>query len=248
MIVDMLNQYWEQSSSVAHWNEGVTQIDLGRKLAWIDVLRRNLPTDRRRLRILDVATGTGLFALLAAELGHQVTGLDASAAMLQQARANARNWAVRCDFVLGDAMAIEFGDETFDAVIGRFALSSMGKPVTALREWGRVLKPAGRLLLVEDDANSDRNSRFKSHFMHTRFGVTPAYGKAYEELTVQNGESTPPVELTNLITRSGLTLLTAGHLSGQLQQQVEWNRITVQRPYLIVVAEKAAKGQKYSAR
>lgn len=233
-----LRRYWEQPSSVQHWNRDVETLDLVDSLAWQDVLRRNLGGGRRRLKVLDVATGTGLFALISAELTHQTTAADLSTAMLQQATSNADRRGHRIGLVQADVTALDFADATFDAIIGRFALSCMDQPVTALREWNRVLKPQGRLLLVEDDADANRINRVQSQLIHLHFGAVPAYGKLYQELAVQNGDDTPPVELTNLIKRAGFDLLVASQLHGQLQQQLEWMRFKMQRPYLLVVAEK----------
>ncbi|MCO5184996.1 MAG: class I SAM-dependent methyltransferase [Anaerolineae bacterium] len=231
-----LRTYWEQPSSVQHWNRDVEALDLATRLAWADVLRRNLNLGRRHAKVLDVATGTGLFALISAELNWQTTAADISAAMLQQAMINADSRGYAIDFVQADVVSLDFADGAFDAIIGRFALSCMDQPVTALREWYRVLKPGGRLLLVEDAA--DTSSHITDPLIRWHFGDTPAYGKLYQELAVQNGADTPAVELTNLITRAGFHLLVAGQLSGQLQQQLEWLHFKMQRPYLLVVAEK----------
>src|SRR5437764_10642375 len=97
-------------------------------------------------RILDVGCGTGdLTARLGAELHTDlVAGCDFSAGMLEQAQA--RTSAVR--WLQGDAARLAFGDEQFDAVVSTEAFHWFPDPDAALREFSRVLAPAGRLLVA----------------------------------------------------------------------------------------------------
>ena len=107
--------------------------------------------------VLDAGCGTGLVStMVAPRAGHggKVIGVDASAAMLEIARANARGFGFdQCDFRLGDIHALEFSDDTFDLVVSSFAL--WGEPASAFREFRRVLKPRGVLLLLEWDRDAD---------------------------------------------------------------------------------------------
>lgn len=238
MDTSSLVRYWEQESTVGHWDRDVVALDLERRLAWLDVLRRNLGASRRRrLRVLDVATGTGLFALLAAELRHAVIGVDRSNAMLRRAQQNARRLERRCAFVQGDAAALQLGEGVFDAVIGRYALSSMQEPLRALREWRRVLKPGGLLFLVEDDPDAGERKPVR-RLTPWRHGVSPAYGKLYHELLQQSGADETPLELNTLLLRAGYSPQAGGHLGGQLQQTARWLRFTYHYPYLFVLAQK----------
>jgi ubiquinone/menaquinone biosynthesis C-methylase UbiE len=72
----------------------------------------------RELRVLDVGTGTGFIALLLAELGHEVIGVDISEEMLRIAREKARKLNIEnVEFHLADAEEPPFPDNTFDAVV-----------------------------------------------------------------------------------------------------------------------------------
>ena len=98
------------------------------------------------MRVLDVATGTGTVALAAAQAvgpAGSVVGLDLSAAMLEKARVRAGAEGVT--FQTGDAMHLPFEDASFDTVLCASALFFMPDLVAALREWGRVLVPGGRV-------------------------------------------------------------------------------------------------------
>lgn len=111
--------------------------------------------------VLDAGCGTGLAAtMVAVRAGHggKVIGIDASAAMLEIARAKARGFGFdQCEFRAGDVRALEFADETFDLVICSFAL--WGEPHALFQELRRVLKPRGVLLLQEWARETDEPTR-----------------------------------------------------------------------------------------
>lgn len=94
-------------------------------------------------RVLDVATGTGFVALLLTELGHRVTGVDASAAMLAHARAKAAAAGVAVTFLEGVTEKLPFADASFDAVTARHFIWTVLEPEQAFAEWRRVLAPGG---------------------------------------------------------------------------------------------------------
>jgi SAM-dependent methyltransferase len=97
-------------------------------------------------QVLDVATGTGEAATLAADrvgATGRVVGIDISPPMLRVAAAKIVNQPV--SVLLMDGQTLAFGDETFDAVICQLGLMFMPDPATALAEWTRVLRRGGRL-------------------------------------------------------------------------------------------------------
>lgn len=101
-------------------------------------------------RVLDVATGTGKLALGAAErvgAGGEVVGLDVATRMLARARAADGGRDVR--WLEADAMAMPLADAAFDAVTIGFGLRNLPDLDAALREMGRVLRPGGRLVVLE---------------------------------------------------------------------------------------------------
>jgi len=99
-------------------------------------------------RVLDIGTGTGFVAVLLAALGHQVTGVDASAAMLAHARARAGRQGADITFREGVTEQLPFGDACFDAVTARHVIWTLLEPGRAFAEWRRVLAPGG--ILVAD--------------------------------------------------------------------------------------------------
>jgi ubiquinone/menaquinone biosynthesis C-methylase UbiE len=103
------------------------------------------------IRVLEVGTGPGFFAILLAEAGYQVTAIDYTAAMLVKARENAGPLAGRIRFAEMNAEALDFADGSFDVVLSRNLTWNLPHPEQAYREWNRVLQPAG--LLLNFDAN-----------------------------------------------------------------------------------------------
>ncbi|MEH0511049.1 class I SAM-dependent methyltransferase [Streptomyces sp. B21-106] len=115
------------------------------RAAWSRRLRAWLP--ERASDVLDLGCGTGSLSLLAAELGHRVTGVDLSPAMIDLARAKlAGRDAV---FLHGDAAAPPVGEERFDVLLVRHLLWALPGPAGVLRHWRGLLRPGGRLVLVE---------------------------------------------------------------------------------------------------
>jgi SAM-dependent methyltransferase len=94
--------------------------------------------------VLDVGCGAGTFLRAAADRGAEVSGLDASPALLELARAQLPH----ADLVLGDLQAIPYGDATFDAVTSFTSYWFAADPVEALREAGRVAKPGAPVLVT----------------------------------------------------------------------------------------------------
>ncbi|MEU4656583.1 class I SAM-dependent methyltransferase [Streptomyces sp. NPDC023723] len=113
--------------------------------SWDRRLRSWLP--QRASDVLDLGCGTGSLALLAAEQGHRVTGVDSSPAMLARARAKPAGGDVV--FLTGDAAAPPVGERCFDVVLVRHVLWTLPGPGQVLRHWRGLLRPGGRLVLVE---------------------------------------------------------------------------------------------------
>ncbi len=121
----------------------------GREL-WRAALADHLPKGEA-LRVLDIGTGPGFFAILLTEMGCRVTAADYTPAMLEEARRNAGPLAGRIDFRQMDAQALELPDGQFDAVVSRNLTWNLPDPEKAYREWFRVLKPGGRMINFDAD-------------------------------------------------------------------------------------------------
>jgi demethylmenaquinone methyltransferase/2-methoxy-6-polyprenyl-1,4-benzoquinol methylase len=103
-------------------------------------------------RVLDVATGTGMVAFAIARSGCEVVGLDQSQEMLARARAKLAaepELAARVSFVRGEAERLPFPDGHFDALSFTYLLRYVDDPTATMVELARVVRPGGRIAMVE---------------------------------------------------------------------------------------------------
>ncbi len=102
-------------------------------------------------RILDVATGTADLALALAQRAPkaQVVGVDFAEAMLDVGRAKARHRGLPVALEVGDGTALAYPDASFDTVTIAFGLRNFADVDAGLREFRRVLRPGGRLVVLE---------------------------------------------------------------------------------------------------
>lgn len=99
-------------------------------------------------RVLEVGVGTGKNIPYWPK-GIQVTAIDLTPGMLDIARRRAPILGVVADLRLGDAQALYFPDASFDTAVATFVFCSVPDPVLGLRELRRVVRPGGRVLLLE---------------------------------------------------------------------------------------------------
>ena len=99
--------------------------------------------------VLEIAPGPGYLAVELARAGLQVSALDISRAFVRITAENAAKTGVAVDVQLGDAAAMPFETDTFDFVVCRAAFKNFSNPVGALKEMRRVLRPAGRALIID---------------------------------------------------------------------------------------------------
>jgi demethylmenaquinone methyltransferase/2-methoxy-6-polyprenyl-1,4-benzoquinol methylase len=130
-------------------------------------------------RVLDVATGTGMVAFELADRGQcDVTGLDQSEAMLGAARARlagSPRFNGRIRFVSGEAERLPFADGEFDALTFTYLLRYVEDRAATMRELARVVKPGGRIGMVEFGVPSAPALRALWR-VHTRVGL-PVLGR-----------------------------------------------------------------------
>ncbi|MDQ3005159.1 MAG: class I SAM-dependent methyltransferase [Chloroflexota bacterium] len=114
---------------------------------WTGLLKKWLPAPNAR--ILDIGCGTGSLSVILAALGHTVTGIDLSPAMISLAQAKAAAQGFQIEFQVMDASNPQLEHHQFDVIICRHLLWALPDPDQVLKRWGKFLKPLGRLILIE---------------------------------------------------------------------------------------------------
>jgi ubiquinone/menaquinone biosynthesis C-methylase UbiE len=108
-------------------------------------------------RVLEVAPGPGYLAIEIARIGRfLVTGLDISQTFVEIAAEHARQAGVSVDFRHGDVAAMPFEPQSFDVIVCQAAFKNFRRPVTAIDEMFRVLRPGGTAVIqdLRKDASS----------------------------------------------------------------------------------------------
>jgi ubiquinone/menaquinone biosynthesis C-methylase UbiE len=161
-----------QTISDAPWHEGWSNLDQSADPHWyvkfLDATRGRMTAlieqDPARYfaflepkpggEILDVGTGTGVLVHGLAPLvdpGGEVVGVDLSQTMVDEATKRATNLPGKIRFEKGNAMALSFKDNTFDAAMSSIVFQHLPDPGLALSEMVRVTKPGGTVTIIEQD-------------------------------------------------------------------------------------------------
>ncbi len=147
--LDALTSYWTDRAK-SYSAQNIAEMNDWRKEAWRKLILSYAP-EKEMLRVLDVGTGPGFFAINLALAGHEVTAVDVTAQMLEYAKNNAASYGAKVDFVLHRGEFLPFEEESFDLVVSRNVTWNLEYPKQALAEWKRVLVPGGRMVYF--DAN-----------------------------------------------------------------------------------------------
>lgn len=187
-IGQRVKDYWTQRShdfGTVRKNE--LENEMGQR--WLHEIERFLP-EGRSLDILDVGTGTGFFAVLLAQQGHRVEGIDLTPAMLEEARTLAKQRNLDITFREMDAQNLAYPDGTFDVVISRNLTWTLPDPERAYASWFRVLKPGGVLLNFDAEyaahvrSHSVQNRKVAPDSPYGHVGMTDALQQENDAITL----------------------------------------------------------------
>lgn len=144
--------------------------------AWTALLRKLLPPDKAT--VLDIGCGTGSLSLVLAGLGYDVTGIDFSPEMIALAKAKAAAANRSIQFHIMDAAFPQFPPQQFDGIVCRHVLWALPDIDQVLQRWVGLLKPGGRLLLIE-------GFWFTGAGLHAE-DLTDAFPESVTNVSIQN--------------------------------------------------------------
>ena len=116
--------------------------------------------------VLDVATGSGNVAIVCAERGANVTGLDLTPELFAAARRRAAAAGVECEWVEGDAEELPYPDDSFDKVLSTFGVMFAPRHAVAAAELVRVARPGGTIVVAAWTPEGGNGQMFKTVSSH----------------------------------------------------------------------------------
>ena len=144
-LKNKIEKYW-------NWRSSSYALDIEKspetEEAW-DKTIKTLANSGSNQYALDVGTGPGQLAFYLAGAGFNVTGVDLSSQMIASAQKKAEEMKLNIDFRTGDAEKLDFADNQFDVIVSRNLIWTLPNPDRALKEWYRVLKPGGRIIISD---------------------------------------------------------------------------------------------------
>jgi ubiquinone/menaquinone biosynthesis C-methylase UbiE len=211
----------------AHWDRRAAHFDAdfghsiktaAERAAWDRILDLVVPGGRS-LDMLDVGCGTGFLSLELAARGHRVVGIDLAPAMLEVAAGKAAGQGLTVRFEAADAESLPYPPRSFDLVISRHVLWTLPHPEGAVVDWMRVLRPGGRLAIVDGAQYNDASAPPQRENART----SPEYAAVGDRLPFYGGR--PREEIEALLRAKGLNGVASDALedlvAAQMQRLIE---------------------------
>jgi demethylmenaquinone methyltransferase / 2-methoxy-6-polyprenyl-1,4-benzoquinol methylase len=176
--------------------------------------------ERSEAQVLDVACGTGDLSFMIFESGKaRVVGIDFCRPMLEIANAKASKAGLMVPFVEGDALELPFSDSTFEAATIAFGLRNLTSVETGFKELLRVLKPGGRVVVLEFSKSTTPVLRTVFRIYFTKIlpmlgGLISGSRSAYEYLPDSVGRFPDQEALARLMTQAGFEGVGFQNLTG----------------------------------
>ena len=145
-----ITEYWTQRSD-AFFDLRMREISGPMRARWLAEFGKFVPLHEKKLRVLDLGTGTGFFAFLFAQEGHEAVGVDLTESMIAKARETAALLGLDAEFHVMDAEYPDFDEESFDLLVTRNLTWTLPHLPAAYHEWYHLLKPGGVLINFDAD-------------------------------------------------------------------------------------------------
>lgn len=149
---EAIKNYWEGEAEL--YGKHITQelYNDEFKNGWEKILKRVI-SENQELSALDIGTGPGFFAVLMCGMGVNVTAIDLTNNMIDVAKEIAKDSKAKLNFLTMDSHELDFSDGQFDLLICRNVTWTLDDPIKAYKEWYRVLKPGGKVVIFDANYN-----------------------------------------------------------------------------------------------
>ena len=227
----------------AHWDRraGHFDEDFGHSIrtpaeraAWDRIFDLVL-AGRGVLDALDAGCGTGFLTFELVARGHHVTGVDFAPAMIAEARRKAAERSVPIRFEEADAERLPFPPGSFDLAVSRHVLWTLPHPEAAIDEWIRVLRPGGRLVVVDSQVDAGaappatENARMSQEYVAIGDQLPFLGGRSREEIeTLLNAQGLVNVggdPLLDLVAAQAQRMVDEGRESRTRRRYVVWGDV-----------------------
>ena len=243
-IQQIIEKYW--TGSAKGYSELIkNELSSFLKDAWRNKILANAPK-KERMNILDIGTGPGFFSVILGEAGHYMTAIDCTEKMLAEAKHNAAVAGVNANFYQMDSHSLNFPDNSFDLIVNRNVAWTLYDPPAAYREWQRVLRVGGRLIIFDAnwglycfDEETERQNNKNAELYRKKYGEPPKTNKVDEEYIDKmflSNRQRPEWDIDTL-KKMGFTVSYEENVAGELWEEPQ-QLLYGATPTFMVVGEK----------
>ena len=145
--LEELKSYWNQRAE-GYSISNRESLESNDKEEYEKFLRKYIPKNKK-CKTIDMGCGPGFLAILLADMGYESFAFDCTENMLAKAEENARDLGVKIHTIQGDAQNPDIEDKSFDLLVSRNVIWNLENPEKAYKEWIRILKPGGRIIILD---------------------------------------------------------------------------------------------------
>ncbi len=209
-IRDEIRDFWSERAATFDESVGHEIFSEEERKGWQRLIRKHLGDGTGRAA-LDLACGTAVISHLMNDVGFKVTGLDWSDAMLGQARAKAEKRGTDIRFVSGDAENTMEPKNSYDVITNRHLVWTLVDPSAAFAEWLSVLKPGGKVLILDGNMGKETWVKGLQKFWSRITGkpapshMSPAMAARHQNIRsrVYFSDAMPAEAVVDLLTKAG---------------------------------------------
>jgi SAM-dependent methyltransferase len=207
------------------------------------------------LDVLDAGCGPATLTGPLVQLGHRLTAVDVSKEMLEQAGRILGDQAGKVRFLNADASNIPLPDSSFDLVVSRYVVWTLPDPAQAVREWMRLLRPGGRLCIIDGNwyYHYYRGgwARWWLHLVDFGYKIKNGFDKS-QKMATSYVATLPTTRVlrpdwdVGLLSGVGFTDIRVQHKLDALVSGMSWQRLNtlLARPFMVQARKPESADQK----